>query len=265
MRLLFKCFVNRMEFSGRLAALFGMLCISFASQAGELRIYAAASLTDAITTLAASYQQIYPQARFKFSFAGSSTLARQIEHGAPADVFIFADRDWADYLQQRNLVDAAHSGDLLTNELVLIAPTNSKVDVDLNSITSLVASFNGKLCTGSPASVPVGKYAQQALTFYGWWDEMQSRLVGAEDVRIALAFVERGECALGIVYKTDALMSKKVRVVARFAEESYAPIVYSSGMTTNATQESVGFWKFLRSELAQDVFADYGFGVIPKH
>lgn len=227
--------------------------------AGEVKIYAAASLTDAVTELAKNYQQANPGTQIKPSFAGSSTLAKQIENGAPADVFISADKDWADYLQARNLLDANTRVDLLANELVLIAPVNRPLNISLDKATDLAASFSGKLCTGDPASVPVGKYAKQALTDYGWWAAIQPRLVGTEDVRTALAFVERGECALGIVYKTDALLGKKVQVVATFPAESHLPIVYPGGLTKNATPEARAFWQFLQSKAAREVFSRYGF------
>lgn len=153
---------------------------------------------------------------------------------------------------------------LLHNELVLIAPLNSTVKVRLHNSVDLPASFTGKLCTGEPAHVPVGQYAQQALSFYGWWPAIQSRLVGTEDVRTALAFVERGECALGIVYKTDALLSKKVQLIAHFPPESHSPIVYPGGLIKNASAEANSFWQFLQSRAAADIFIRYGFAVSPN-
>ncbi|PUA28252.1 MAG: molybdate ABC transporter substrate-binding protein [Cellvibrio sp. 79] len=239
-----------------------LLCTLFiinVVQAAEVRIYAAASLTDAITELAKTYQQTHALIKIKPVFAGSSTLAKQIENGAPADVFISADKEWADYLQTRNLLEAKSRADLLANELVLIAPVTHPLHITLNKNTNLAASFDGKLCTGEPASVPVGKYAKQALGYYGWWGAMQTRLVGTEDVRSALAFVERGECAVGIVYKTDALLTKKVTVIAAFPAESHLPIVYPGGLTKNANTESAAFWQFLQSKAALEIFSRYGF------
>lgn len=229
------------------------------SQAKDIRVYAAASLTDVITELSARYEQEHPGVRIQPSFAGSSTLAKQIENGAPADVFISADRDWADYLHARNLLDTASRVDLLINELVLIAPAGRMLNIKLDKDTNLAGSFSGKLCTGEPAYVPVGKYAQQALSFYGWWPGLEPRLVGTEDVRTALAFVERGECALGIVYKTDALLSKKVRVVAAFPAESHLPIVYPGGLTKNANPQAKSFWQYLQSKPAAEIFLRHGF------
>ncbi len=239
-----------------------LLCVLFignAVHAADVKIYAAASLTDAITALAKTYQQTHSAAQIKPVFAGSSTLAKQIENGAPADIFISADKDWADYLQTRNLLEAKSRVDLLANELVLITPANRKLQINVNKNTDFANSFSGKLCTGEPASVPVGKYAKQALSYYGWWDAMQARIVGTEDVRSALAFVERGECAVGIVYKTDALLTKKVAVVAAFPAESHLPIVYPGGLTKNANSDAQAFWQFLQSAAALEIFSRYGF------
>lgn len=239
-----------------------LLCTLFianAVHAADVKIYAAASLTDAITALVKTYQQTHPALPIKPVFAGSSTLARQIENGAPADIFISADKDWADYLQARNLLDVKSRVDLLANELVLIAPVSRPLQIKLEKSSNLAAGFSGKLCTGEPASVPVGKYAKQALSYYGWWDAIHARLVGTEDVRSALAFVERGECALGIVYRTDALLTKNVLVVAAFPAESHLPIVYPGGLTKNANPDAQAFWQFLQSATAREIFSQYGF------
>ena len=232
---------------------------SGAAQAGDVRVAAAASLTDVLTELSRSYEKKHSGVAIKASFAGSSTLAKQIENGAPADIFISADKEWADYLDTRNLLNKSTRVDLLTNELVLISPIKREPSITIARDFDFLASFSGKLCTGDTASVPVGKYAKQALTYYGWWSAIQPRLVGTEDVRTALAFVERGECALGIVYKTDALVSKKVTVVARFPVESHLPIVYPGGLTKNASAEAQAFWQFLQSDAAAEVFVRYGF------
>lgn len=240
-----------------------ILQYSFAmtAQAGDVKISAAASLTDVLTELSRNYEKAHAGVVIKTSFAGSSTLAKQIENGAPADIFISADKDWADYLEKRSLLNKSTRVDLLINELVMIAPLNQPVKIILEKSSDFTARFDGKLCTGDPEYVPVGKYARQALGFYGWWSPIQPRLVGTEDVRTALAFVERGECALGIVYKTDALMSKKVSIVARFPAESHFPIVYPGGLTNNAGAEARAFWQFLQSDTATKVFVRYGFSL----
>ncbi|GGY62665.1 molybdate ABC transporter substrate-binding protein [Cellvibrio zantedeschiae] len=227
--------------------------------AGEVNVYAAASLTDAVTELSSAYQKTHPDVAIKKSFAGSSTLAKQIENGAPADIFISADNDWADYLGKRGLLVSESRKKLLSNDLVLIAPLASDVKITLGAGFNFNAAFTGRLCTGDTASVPVGKYAKQSLTHYGWWDKSSARIVGTEDVRTALAFVERAECSLGIVYKTDAQLSKKVKVVATFPAASHAPIEYPGALTKNAGADSKAFWEFLQSDDAKAVFARYGF------
>lgn len=231
-------------------------------QAEDVNLYAAASLTDVLTELSDVYQKQHPDVVIKNSFAGSSTLAKQIENGAPADIFISADKDWTDYVQKRGLLNNQSRKSLLGNELVLIAPSTSNVSVLLDPVFNLNTSFSGRLCTGDPASVPVGKYAKQALTHYNWWEKIESRIVGTEDVRTALAFVERGECTLGVVYKTDALLSKKVKVVATFPAASHTPIEYPGALTKNAGAESKAFWAFLQSNQAKSVFTRYGFSLL---
>ncbi len=234
-----------------------MLCCM--ANAGEIKLYAAASLTDALTELSGAYQKLHPDIIIKKSFAGSATLAKQIENGARADIFISADNDWSNYLQKRDLLLMESRKKLLGNELVLIAPIASEIKVSLQPMFNLPASFNGRLCTGDTASVPVGKYTKQSLMYYGWWDKISSRIVGADDVRTALAFVERAECPLGIVYKTDAKLSKKVKVVAIFPEASHTPIEYPAALLKNANQEAKVFLIYLQSDEAKAVFTRYGF------
>ena len=230
-----------------------------AVQAADINISAAASLTDVLTELAKSYEKVHPDVTIKTSYAGSSALAKQIENGAPADIFISADKDWMDYLQKRNLINPETRKNLLGNYLVLITPVKQEFTINFVKAYNLAANLTGKLCTGEPAYVPVGKYAKQALEYYGWWQTMESRLVGTEDVRTALAFVARGECALGIVYETDARMSDKVKLVARFPAESHSPIVYPIALTKKANNDAQRFLEFLQSDQAIEVFNRYGF------
>lgn len=235
--------------------------IAASAHAVDVRVSAAASLTDALSEVSRLYQKTHPDVAIKTSFAGSSTLAKHIVNGAPADIFISADRSWADYLDARGLLDSATRKNLLANELVLIAPSDRNFSIRLEQTFDLGAAFKGKLCTGDPAHVPVGKYAQQALNYYGWWSAIQPRLVAAEDVRTALAFVERGECDLGIVYKTDLLLSKNVKLIESFPAHSHFPIVYPGGLTKNAAEEAKVFWQFLQSDEAANIFIRYGFAV----
>lgn len=240
-----------------------VLCLvlfSGASNAGDIKVYAAASLTDALNELAGVYEKQQASSRIKTSYTSSSTLAKQIENGAPADLFLSADSEWANYLQARNLLDNASRVDLLYNQLVFIVPSAAELpDIHFSAESDFAASFSGKLCTGDTSHVPVGKYAKQALSYYGWWQAIEPRLVGAPDVRSALAFVERGECGLGIVYKTDALMSDKVKIVASFPSQSHPPVVYPGSLTAKASAEAKGFWQFLQSPEAASVFERYGF------
>lgn len=243
-------------------SIIGLSLLSGLAAAGDVGVYAAASLTDAVTELSAAYQKAHPDVVIKKSFAGSSILAKQIENGAPADIFISADNDWADYLGKCGLLVNESRKKLFSNDLVLVAPVISEIKVSLVPGFNFNAAFTGRLCTGDTASVPVGKYAKQSLTHYGWWDKTSSRIVGTEDVRTALAFVERAECSLGIVYKTDAQLSKKVKVVATFPAASHAPIEYPGALTKNAGAESKAFWVFLQSDEAKAVFTRYGFVIL---
>lgn len=232
------------------------------AQAGDVRLYAAASLTDALNELSVSYQKSHADISIKRSFAGSSTLAKQIENGAPADIFISADNDWEDYLFKRGLLLKESRKKMLANELVLISPLANDLKVSLDPKFDFAAAFSGRLCTGDTASVPVGKYAKQSLSYYGWWDKISARVVGTEDVRTALAFVERGECNLGVVYKTDVQQSKKVKVVSTFPAASHTPIEYPGALTKNASADANAFWAFLQTDEAKAVFTRYGFVVL---
>lgn len=254
------CGANSCKIYWSRLAITSLLSLSCAAvRAGDIQLYAAASLTDALTELSTAYQKANPDIAIKKSFAGSATLAKQIEMGAPADIFISADNDWGDYLQKRGLLITESRKKLFSNDLVLIAPLASDAIVLLDPTFNFSASFTGRLCTGDTTSVPVGKYAKQSLTSYGWWDKVSSRVVGTEDVRTALAFVERAECSLGIVYKTDAKLSRKVKVITTFPANSHAAIEYPGALTKNAGVEAKAFWAFLQSDTAKAVFVHYGF------
>jgi len=211
-------------------ALLGLLFTLFAlpATAQDLTVYAASSLTNVLEEIGAAWRAANPGRTLKFSFAASSTLARQIEQGAPADVFASADEEWMDYLASRKLIAADTRKSLLGNRLVLVVPADSKVNVDIKPGTDFAALLGptGRLVTGDPASVPVGKYAQSALTVLGAWPTVEPRLARAENVRAALALVERGEAPLGIVYATDAAVAPKVRVAGTFPAGSHTAITY---------------------------------------
>ncbi|PKF33854.1 molybdate ABC transporter substrate-binding protein [Acinetobacter proteolyticus] len=238
----------------------GLLIQTPAFAAESITVYAAASLTNAVNELDTIYEQ-KNKTEVKTSYAGSSTLAKQIEAGAPADVFISADVQWMDYLQNKQLVTAADRINLLGNRLVVITPKDHPLKLKMDKSFDPSKVIQGKLCTGDTKSVPVGKYAKQALSSLGWWDKVQPRLVETEDVRAALNFVARGECQIGIVYATDAAISKDVVVAGIFPENTHPPIIYPVGLTKK-NAESVKFYKFLQSGQAKTIFKKYGFSVL---
>lgn len=225
-----------------------------------ITVYAAASLTNAIADVDAMYQQ-QKRVRVKTSYAGSSTLAKQIEAGAPADVFISADEQWMNYLQNKKLIVPNKRVNLLGNRLVLISPKAKPIKIKMDKSFDPSTAFQGKLCTGDTKSVPVGKYGKQALTGLGWWSKLEPRLVETEDVRAALNFVARGECQLGIVYATDAAISKDVTVVGIFPINTHTPIVYPLGLVKN-NPDALAFYQFVQSKQAHAVFKKYGFTVL---
>lgn len=227
-----------------------------------LLVYAAASLTNAFEELGKRYQAQYQQP-VKFSFAASATLARQIEAGANADVFVSADVDWADYLQSRNLLNPDTRRNLLGNRLVLIAPADSDVRLQIAPNFGLAAALGkGRLSIGDPDSVPAGKYARSALTALGVWSGVADRLVLGDSVRTTLAFVSRGEAPLGIVYETDAFIEKKVRIVDVFPANTHAAIVYPIALTRTAQADAAAFIDFLQTPASEAVFKKYGFALL---
>jgi molybdate transport system substrate-binding protein len=239
--------------------------LAFAADAPRkpLVVFAAASLTDVLQQIGPLYTK-QSNVPVKFSFAASSALAKQIESGAQVDVFFPADQDWMNYLQERQLIDAASRTDLLGNRLALIAPKDSKVSLKLERGARLLAALgaDGRLATGDPDSVPVGKYAKAALTHLDLWSAIEPRLARAENVRVALMYVARGEAPLGIVYATDAAVEPQVRIVDVFPESSHAPISYPVAATSKASKEAAAFLTFLRGDDARAIFNRGGFKVI---
>lgn len=222
-------------------------------------VFAAASLTNALQELGDSFTQ-QTSIPVKFSFAASSALARQIENGAPADVFFSADLDWMDYLQTRNLIQRDTRHDVLGNRLVLIAPADSTIRLKIEPNFPLSGALGkGRLATGDPDAVPVGRYAQGALTKLGVWKDVSDRLIRADSVRSALAFVDRGEAPLGIVYETDAFIDRKVHVVDVFPEGSHLPIVYPIALTVVAKADAARFVAHVRGPAGDLAFKAYGF------
>ena len=222
-------------------------------------VFAAASLTEVLQELGPAFTKA-TGVPVRYSFAASSVLARQIESGAAADVFFPADEEWMDYLARRDLIDPATRQGVIGNRLALVAPADSDVSLRIEPHFPLLAALRGgRLATGDPDSVPVGRYARAALTSLGVWNEVAGRLVSADNVRGALAFVARGETPLGIVYETDALIDRKVRVVGLFPESSHTPIVYPVALTKGARPGAARFVEFLRGHDARATFQRYGF------
>ena len=245
-----------------------LLCLFIASGLARaemrVRVFAAASLTNALNDIGAAWQQA-GHAPPSFAYAASSALAKQIEAGAPADVLASADLKWMDYLDERGKIITASRTSLLGNTLVLVAPKSRVIEIEMKQGFDLAAAFNGKLCTGEPGVVPVGIYARQSLEALGWWASLQGRIVGTDDVRTALAFVERGECQLGIVYATDAAISSKVQVLATFPESTHKPIVYPFTLVQGARAEAAGFLDYVKtSPEAAAVFQKYGFTLLAQ-
>jgi molybdate transport system substrate-binding protein len=231
--------------------------------AASLVVFGAASLTNVLQDIGGDYTRESGQP-VQFSFAASSALARQIEAGTRADVFVSADEDWMDYLATRNLIQPKSRHDIVKNRLVLIAPADSPITLKIAPHFALAAALGkDKLATGDPGSVPVGRYARAALTNLGVWSEIANHIVPAEDVRSALAFVARGETPLGIVYETDAMVEKKVRIVDSFPEESHAPITYPVALIATAKPGAGRFVAYLKGPAARAVFAHYGFQNLP--
>jgi molybdate transport system substrate-binding protein len=232
-------------------------------EGGEITVFAAASLTDVLQEIGAAFRADTGIA-VRFSFAASSALARQVEAGAPAHVFVSADAEWMDYLASRGRVDAATRRDVAGNELVLIAPADSTVELSITSGFGLAAALGqGRLAVAEPATVPAGRYAKAALTALGAWESVEARLAPAENVRAALAYVARGEAPLGIVYRTDARVEPKVRVVDSFPAGTYPPIAYPAAALAGAPEAAAEFVQYLASEGAQDAFRRNGFTAPP--
>jgi len=233
-------------------------------QKPELLVFAAASLTNVLGELSPAFEK-KSGVTVKLSFAASSALARQIESGAAADVFVSADQEWMDYLQTRDLLDQKSRRDLVGNHLVLIAPADSTVSLKIGPNLPLLAALGkGRLSTGDPDTVPVGKYARAALTSLGVWEAIEPKLVRAENVRSAMMFVSRGEAPLGIVYATDALVDSKVRVVDTFPDDTHAPITYPAAATKNAKPQAAAYLKYLNSAGAREMWKKFGFVELKK-
>ncbi|RFS30909.1 molybdate ABC transporter substrate-binding protein [Acinetobacter sp. SWAC5] len=239
------------------------LCVLWnITHAETVKIYAAASLSNAITDIATQYQAKHSDVKIVPVFGASSALAKQIEAGAPSDIYFSADQDWMSYLLKKQKIQANSIHTLLSNDLVLIGPRTSTLKIKTVPEFAFSQSFQGHLCTGQMESVPVGKYAKQSLIKLNWLNSLAGRIVGTDDVRSALAFVERGECTVGIVYRTDAMISKKVKILSVFPANSHHPIEYPVALTLQGIQnkDAVAFYHYLKTqETSKHIFKQYGF------
>src|ERR1700756_5665454 len=233
------------------------------AQDGKLVVFAAASLKDALDEVNVDYRREKGQ-ETATSYAASSTLAKQIEAAAPADIFISADLDWMDYLAKKNLIKLETRANLLGNELVLIAPANSTVSLAIApNFLFAQALGNGRLAIADPNAVPAGKYGKAALEALGVWSSITDRLAPAENVRATLALVSRGETPLGIVYQTDADSDKGVKIIGTFPENTHPPIIYPIAVVASSTNPAaLGYLAYLKSPAAGSIFKKQGFTVL---
>jgi molybdate transport system substrate-binding protein len=243
---------------------FTILCGSAFSPAlaqdKSLIVFAAASMKNALDDIDAAYTA-KTGVKVVASYAASSALAKQIEQGAPADIFVSADTDWMDYAMAKKNINEPTRVNLLGNSIVLIAPKDSKIDnvaiapgFDLAKLAG-----DGKIATGDVKAVPVGKYTKAALEKLGAWQAAEPKFAMAESVRAALTLVARGEAALGIVYSTDAKVEPGVKIVGTFPPDSHPAIIYPVAATSTAKAEAAGYLAFLRTSAAKAIFEKYGF------
>jgi molybdate transport system substrate-binding protein len=257
--------VNPKRLAAWAAALVLLVAVSLAPAiaSGKLTVFAAASLKNALDAAALAWKAETKQA-VTISYAASSALARQIEEGAPADVFLSADLDWMNYLRDRNLIRPGSETHLLGNDIVLIAPQDSAVE------TRIVAGFpladllgEGRLAVADVKAVPAGKYAKAALEKLGVWASVEGKLAMAENVRAALKLVALGEAPLGIVYRTDVRADETVKVIGTFPADTHPPIIYPVAITaSSANREAEAFVSYLKSDKARVIFEEHGFTVL---
>jgi molybdate transport system substrate-binding protein len=259
--------LTRQSILAAFAAMIAIATVPFAAQAQDksITVFAAASMKNALDDVNAAFTK---QSGIKVvaSYDASSALMKQIEGGAPADVFVSADLKWMDYGSQKKLIKDDTRVNLLGNTLVLIAPKDSKIDkvtiapgFDLAKLAG-----DGRIATGDVKAVPVGIYAQAALEKLGVWSSVEPKMAMTANVRAALVLVARGEAPLGIVYSTDAKVEPGVKVVGVFPEDSHDPIIYPVAATANAKPDATPYLAFLRSQAAKTIFESYGFAVLMK-
>lgn len=246
----------------KITALFAMTCLSLlftisSARAGEINLSAAASLKDSLSEIASAFTGSHPDAKIQTNFGASGALAKQIENGAPADIFISADQKWVSYLLEKNLLDKGPTVILANNTLVFVG--SNKVHVaSLSEVVQLE-----RVAIGSPKSVPAGDYAMQALQKAGIDQAMEKKLVMAKDVRECLMYAERGEVDGAFVYKTDALLAKNAQILFSVPQELYSQITYPMGLTINGSksEDAKQFLQYLQSLDAKEVLKKYGFAM----
>ena len=243
-----------------------LLVPGLARAQAPLVIFAAASLKNALDEIAADWSKQAGRPMPRISYAASSTLARQLEQGAPADLFVSADLDWMDHVQGKGLIRPDSRLNLLGNRIVLVVPKDSSlasVPITADGLSRALAG--GRLSTGNVESVPAGKYGKAALEKLGAWSAVKDSIAQAESVRAALLLVSRGEAPLGLVYATDAAADPGVRIVASFPADSHPPIVYPVALTKESTNaDGRGFLDFLRGAAARKAFEKQGFTVMAQ-
>jgi molybdate transport system substrate-binding protein len=236
------------------------------AQSATVVVFAAASLKNALDEIASAWANETGKAAPKISYGASSALAKQMEQGAPADLFISADIDWMDYVDQKALIRRDTRVNLLGNKIVLIAPRDSSVALDIKPGFDLAKSLgDGKLAMANVDAVPAGKYGKAALEKLGAWEAVKGKVAQAENVRAALLLVARGEAPFGIVYSTDAAAEPKVRIVGSFPADTHPPIIYPAAETRDAkSTDAKAFLDYLKSGKARPAFEKQGFTVLVK-
>lgn len=239
---------------------FFLMALSASVVSADTTVFAAASLRNALDEVRQAWAA-QRGGKVVVSYAGSSTLARQIEKGAPADIFISADLAWMDYLAQRRLVNDDSRVNLLRNELVMVAPVSARISIELRRGLQLEQLLGrDRMAIADPDHVPAGKYGKAALEALGLWPQVVDKLARGENVRTALNYVARGETPLGIVYRTDAAAEAKVRVVAAFPADTHPPIVYPAArMAGSSNAQAAAFFSYLKSGAAAGIFRKHGF------
>jgi len=225
-------------------------------------VFAAASLKNALDAVNAQWQKETGKSA-KISYAASSALAKQIEQGAPAQMFISADLDWMDYVEKKNQIKPESRSNLLGNRIVLIAPKDKAQPIDIKPGFDLAKILgDGRLSMANVDSVPAGKYGKAALEKLGVWASVSNKLAQAENVRAALLLVSRGEAPAGIVYQTDAASDSSVKIIGTFPEDTHPPIIYPIALTANASPDAAAFLAYIRSDKAKPLFEAQGFMVL---